>query len=55
MTEAEEDCPVSSKSDLAFSCFLITYYPTNTFLPHAQAHLQKASKNSSEGNLRSQA
>lgn len=51
MTEAVEDCPVPSNSDLAFSHFLIIHVPTNAFLPQAQTHLWKASKNSSEGNL----
>lgn len=51
MTEAVEDCPVPSNSDLAFSSFLIIHLPANTFLPQAQTHLWKASKNSSKANL----
>jgi len=53
MTEAEQDCPVSSDSDLAFSCYLVICYPTNAFFPQAQVRLWKASKNSPKGNLRS--
>lgn len=48
MTKAEHNCPVSSNSDLTFSCFLIISYPTNTLFSQAQEHLRKASENSSE-------